>query len=492
MDEEQMQAMEASAVPNSTSRATKHGVKKFDDWAAKRKIEVFFHAITAAELAAILRKFYAEVKQLNGKMLSPSSMTGIRAALNRFVNGSPFYRNFDLVAGTDFIAANKMFDARCKLYYKLGNKKPQHKPVIEEKDMAKLNTYFSSWDKNPVVLQEAVWFSLCYFFGRRGREGWAGLKKDTFEVERDPSGASYVTCYCTEAIKNVQGGHRQSDQDYSDNRMYGESVKIYQFYLSKLNPDCDRLFQLPLPSFNIGTKYFSGVWFGNRPIGKNTLSNMMQRISKRAELSKVYTCHCVRASTITTLFHAGVPAEQIIALTKHKNTGSLKHYIDGLSTKQKTECSSLLSMSLFGANKDESDPVRKDSPSSLSGQNQQQQQPVQSVNPLVLLSAQCEQEQQKQQQQRHQPAPIHPIPSSSQQQKQQSVPFYPISSPGQQQQQQSAPLPPFYPFQQMFYPPAWNFQTVPPNCQITINYGSEEVHAPKKRKMAFIDSDEDN
>ena len=58
MDEEQMQAMEASAVPNSTSRATKHGVKKFDDWAAKRKIEVFFHAITAEELAAILRKFY--------------------------------------------------------------------------------------------------------------------------------------------------------------------------------------------------------------------------------------------------------------------------------------------------------------------------------------------------------------------------------------------------------------------------------------------------
>ena len=220
MDEEQMQAMEASAIPNSTSRATKHGVKKFDEWAAKRKIEVFFHAISAEELAAVLRKFYAEVKQQNGKMLSPSSMTGIRAALNRFVNGSPFYRNFDIVAGPDFIAANKMFDARCKLYYKLVNKKPQHKPVIEQRDMGRLKVYFSSWAKNPVVLQEVVWFSLCYFFGRRGREGWAELKKDTFTVERDPNGASYITCYCTEAIKNVQGGHRQSDQDYSDNRMY--------------------------------------------------------------------------------------------------------------------------------------------------------------------------------------------------------------------------------------------------------------------------------
>ena len=62
MDEEQMQALEASAIPNSTSRATKHGVKKFDDWAAKRNIEIFFHAISAPELATILRKFYAEVK----------------------------------------------------------------------------------------------------------------------------------------------------------------------------------------------------------------------------------------------------------------------------------------------------------------------------------------------------------------------------------------------------------------------------------------------
>ena len=89
------------------------------------------------------------------------------------------------------------------------------------------------------------------------------------------------------------------------------------------------------------------VWFSKHVIGKNTLGNMMQRISKKAELSRVYTCHCVRASTITTLFWAGVSPQNIMAITKHKNISSLNHYISGMSNAQKKECSSILSGSLF-------------------------------------------------------------------------------------------------------------------------------------------------
>ena len=83
IDEEEMTRMEDSAVPESTSKSTKAGVKKFKDWLRKREIEVNFHSITAAELTPILRRFYAEVKKADGKALTPSSFVGIRAALNR-------------------------------------------------------------------------------------------------------------------------------------------------------------------------------------------------------------------------------------------------------------------------------------------------------------------------------------------------------------------------------------------------------------------------
>ena len=133
VDEEEMVALENSAVPMSTSRATKSGVKKFENWLRKRSIDVDPKTISSKELAHILRRFYAELKKKDGKAsLTPSSLVGIRAALARYFNSAPFYRNFNIVSGSDFIVANKMFDPKCKLYYKEGNSKPKHKPTIEK------------------------------------------------------------------------------------------------------------------------------------------------------------------------------------------------------------------------------------------------------------------------------------------------------------------------------------------------------------------------
>ena len=73
-----------------------------------------------------------------------------------------------------------MFDTVCKLYYKEGNPKPKHKSVIEEMDMKRLGVYFRTWRINAIVLCDAVWFTLCFHFGRRGRAGWVEIKKDSY------------------------------------------------------------------------------------------------------------------------------------------------------------------------------------------------------------------------------------------------------------------------------------------------------------------------
>ena len=64
---------------------------------------------------------------------SKEFLVGIRAALNRYLVGAPFYRKMNVVSGPEFVIANKMFDTKCKLYYKANNPKPRHKPVIEKK-----------------------------------------------------------------------------------------------------------------------------------------------------------------------------------------------------------------------------------------------------------------------------------------------------------------------------------------------------------------------
>ena len=58
------------------------------------------------------------------------------------------------------------------------------------------------------------------------------------------------------------------------------------------------------------------------------------------------TRHCVHASTITTLFQAGIPTQQIVSITKHKDPKSLGPYISDLSEAQKRGASNTLSNAL--------------------------------------------------------------------------------------------------------------------------------------------------
>ena len=50
------------AQPDNTKKATKWGVRKFEDWLQKRGKVCDYHTVTSAELGELLRKVYAEVK----------------------------------------------------------------------------------------------------------------------------------------------------------------------------------------------------------------------------------------------------------------------------------------------------------------------------------------------------------------------------------------------------------------------------------------------
>ena len=81
---------------------------------------------------------------------------------------------------------------------------------------------------------------------------------------------------------------------------------------------------------------------------KNTISKLMERISLKATLSQRYTNHCVRASTITTLYQQGIDVKQICAITKHRDERSLKHYTNQTTSAQKRECSRRLNETFTG------------------------------------------------------------------------------------------------------------------------------------------------
>ena len=306
--------VEESKATN-TKRVTNWGMNKFLKWINKRSIVVDLKTVPEERLNEIMRKFYAEVKNEKKGALTPSALTGIRAAIHRALTSPPFERSINIINDRAFMTANQMFIARCKLYYKTNNKKPQHKAAIEQADMSLLKTYFGDPATDPVKLQEYVWFSLCFHFGRRGREGWRDLHKNHFVINCDAENKRYVTLAVTESTKNNPGGYKQRDQDYSDTRIYQlnnsalNPVLAYEKYVSKLNRDNVCLFQKPKKKF----VFEEDTWYTKEVLGKNTLSGIMKCLSQKAGLSYMYTNHCVRASTVTTLYRAGIDTQQICA-----------------------------------------------------------------------------------------------------------------------------------------------------------------------------------
>ena len=286
-------------------------------------------------------------------------MRCIRSGVYRYITGPPLSRAMNILVDKEFLPANKMFEARCKSYVREGNPKPKHYPSIGEGDMKKIMTYLKPYE-SPTKLVQYVWFMLAFNLARRGREGWTNMTKSSFEYKSDDNEEEYLTMSASETTKNWQGGSSSNAWDYSDVRIHASNkldppknfLAVYRFYLSKLNPDCDKLFQRPK-----GKNWSKdGFWFDKAPMGKNTIGSMLSSISKSAGTSIVYTNHSVRATAITAMYQAGIDRSHICRITKHKREESLKPYISEPSSEQKRTCSTVLQQHLGLADSNESHP----------------------------------------------------------------------------------------------------------------------------------------
>ena len=97
-------------------------------------------------------------------------------------------------------------------------------------------------------------------------------------------------------------------------------VASFEKYVSKLNPHCGAFFQRPKKMA------VDGFWYENQCIGKNTLGNKMKAISKLANLSREYTNHSIRATSVTILDECGFEARHIMCVSGHRSEASIRSY----------------------------------------------------------------------------------------------------------------------------------------------------------------------
>ena len=172
------------------------------------------------------------------------------------------------------------------------------------------------------------------FFCRRGQENLRELKADSFSIATDACGRKYVYQVRDELTKNRRENNEAEEGGFMYERQ-GVQSSLFK-YLAHLNPRCDSFFQRPKKEAGC-----EEVWYDNQCVRTNTLSKKKKDISKQASLSREYTNHSIRATSVTLLDECGFEARH-----GHRSESSIRSYASKTSDKLKFAMSTGLSSAL--------------------------------------------------------------------------------------------------------------------------------------------------
>ena len=148
--------------------------------------------MTTGQLDENLRRFYAEARTKDKQEYSKSALLGFRHGIERYLNNPPFNRGIKIASNPRFTRSNHTLDAKIKQLKQIGKENVQHKPPLEQEDLAKLKTSGVFDLNHPLSLLRCVWFHAVLYWCRRGREGQRSLTVNSFTFEVDSSGRRYV------------------------------------------------------------------------------------------------------------------------------------------------------------------------------------------------------------------------------------------------------------------------------------------------------------
>ena len=289
--------------------------------------------MTDLELDNFLARFYAGLRKDDGHLYSTKSVHGLRYGIRKHFQS---LKGIDITNNEQFVQSKRVFKAMLVKLKKEGKGVVKHKDPISKEYMTRILSFLDL--NSPQGLQDKVFIDIMMYFANRGRENLRNMKITDFVIQKNEQGLQYVI-HCDVLTKT----RRENNSEGYSGHMYeipgSSNCPVASFLALKdvLNPAQVCMWQRPksqAPS--------EGPWFTNAPLGVNTLGNKMKTISEKAGCSLIYTCHSLRATTVTVLDEAGVAGRDIMAVTGHKSESSLKHYVR-TSNAKKQDMSTIIS-----------------------------------------------------------------------------------------------------------------------------------------------------
>ena len=326
-EEKSLRELEESAIPKTTQDQRRRTALKFRKFLEEKNLCKDFENVPDMILNNYLRLFYSSLKKEDGSYYAPQSLICFRAAIQRHLTSPEINRQVNIITGEQFKRANGVLKSLIGMYLKTGSEKNEKFSCIADSDLKKIYDYFTSEENvdDRSVLQKRVLFDILLHFQLRGRENLRFLTKDTFGFDKDNEDNEFVYIKTNLLHKNVKASLNSKEfLDLKKARMYSSSVncpvenfKRYLDILPSVTKD-NSLFPLITKNGNVSS---SAV------VGKHKLGSLLCDLSKKLELSKSYSNHCLRVTGISKLHDAGFSNAEICAVTGHKNERSLQRYL---------------------------------------------------------------------------------------------------------------------------------------------------------------------
>ena len=293
-----VQAAEQASVPTKIKEATDFWLRVFSSFCKENDQNVDLTTCSHKDLNDIHCRFYIGMRTQKGDYYVKASYLAATAALSRYFVTVLHRAECNVFRYSVFKQSNVVLDGVLKKKKAVGlEPKPEHKAAICTEDLVKLNSYFEDVldAADPMKLTYFCWFHLTLHFALRGAEVQIQLKKQDIVFEVNPTSKEYVSLKWDFLAKNCAGGVDGRESQSCGRLQDPVQVAAIKKLLTKLHPEVDRVFQRALPGVQEEEK---PTWFAKMPLGHGVVGNMLLSILSAAQVSKRYTDHCVRATSI--------------------------------------------------------------------------------------------------------------------------------------------------------------------------------------------------
>ena len=329
-----MQSMTRKTFSDETMKKVNWVRRMYNDWRNFRNDHPNLQSVGAdiedlpnlskSDFSTSVCKFITEVKKVDGSDFPTRTLYDIVICLQVWLESNGY--NWKLVNDDEFQELKYTLDNLMKMRAADGlGLKVRKAEVLTFTDEDLLWSLGLLGSHSPQVLLNTIVFQLGLTCALRAGKEHRSLRsipfKSQFEILYNSSGSTFLRYTEDFGLKTNKGGLKHRKLDVKSVDVFQHSsiercpVRLFLKYLSLLprNRIHKELYLQPKKKFT------ANCWFLDKPVGVNTLRDVVKTVCGIAKLPGYYTNHSLRSSSATRMYHNGVDEQVIQEITGHRS-----------------------------------------------------------------------------------------------------------------------------------------------------------------------------